>query len=54
MDGGFAQSSAAFITDPAFYAVLVERTAGYSVAALPYELCTQDNGKLLPNTIFEN
>lgn len=52
VNGAFAQSSAALIDDPAIYAVLIERTGTYAVAALPFELCTQDNGDLLPNDLF--
>ncbi|MFN0243837.1 MAG: choice-of-anchor E domain-containing protein [Planctomycetota bacterium] len=40
------------IADPAVYAVLVERLSPYSVAELPFELCTQDNGDLLPTGSF--
>lgn len=52
IDGDIASSSAAEIQDPAFYAVLVERIGQYAVAALPFELCTQSNGDLLPRGPF--
>jgi hypothetical protein len=52
VNGFVATSSAAIIEDPAIYAVLVERTAGYAAAALPFELCSQTNGALLPHSIF--
>ena len=51
--GGNAFSSAENIDDPAIYAVLVERIGGYGAADLPFESTrTQDNGDLLPTTIF--
>lgn len=40
------------INDPAVYAVLVEQITPFSVAELPFELCTQDNGDLLPTGSF--
>ncbi len=52
VNGFVAFSPAALINDPAIYAVLVERTAGYAAAALPFELCSQTNGALLPHSIF--
>jgi hypothetical protein len=52
VDGAFAQSAAAVIDDPAIYAVLIERAGMYAVAALPFELCSQDNGDLLPQDLF--
>jgi hypothetical protein len=52
VDGDFAASTAAFISDPAIYAVLVERAGIFAVAALPFELCSQDNGALLPNGVL--
>jgi hypothetical protein len=52
VNGFVAASPAALIDDPAIYAVLVERTAGYAAAALPFELCSQTNGALLPHSIF--
>jgi hypothetical protein len=36
------------ILDPAIYAVLVEGVGAYNVADLPFEVCTQTNGDLLP------
>jgi hypothetical protein len=54
IDGLIAFTSAASQDDPAFYAVLVERTAGYAAAALPFEMCTQANGGLLSHSIFGN
>jgi len=52
VDGLLAQSTAAEIVDPAIYAVLVERAGSYSVVDLPWELCTQSNGDLLPVSLF--
>jgi len=52
VNGKVAQSSQAEIADPAVYAVLVERAGSYSVADLPWELCTQANGDLLPVGLF--
>lgn len=52
VNGNGAESTAAFIDDPAIYAVLVERSGIYAVAALPFELCSQSNGKLLPNGVL--
>jgi hypothetical protein len=40
------------IQDPAVYAVLVERFGGYAAADLPFELCSQTNGDLLPVSNF--
>ena len=54
VDGLGAQSTAAFINDPAIYAVLVETAGIYAGAALPFELCSQSNGKLLPNGVIPN
>lgn len=48
LDGRQAQSTNTFITDPAFLAVLIENRGTYSTADLPFELCTQTNGDLLP------
>lgn len=51
--GGTAFSTAESITDPATYAVLVERIGSYGAADLPFEsLATQTNGDLLPTGIF--
>jgi hypothetical protein len=52
VDGDYASSPAAFIEDPAIYAVLVEKVGIFAVAALPFELCSQSNGDLLPNGLF--
>jgi hypothetical protein len=52
INGFIAASPATLINDPAVYAVLVERTAGYAAAALPFEQCSQTNGALLPHSIF--
>ncbi len=51
VDGDYAASSAAVINDPAIYAVLVERAGIFAVAALPFELCSQSNGALLPTGV---
>jgi hypothetical protein len=48
IDGVTASSSQEQITDPAIYAVLVESFESYNVADLPFELCSQANGDLLP------
>lgn len=48
LDGLLAQSTNTVILDPAFLAVLVEGRGTYSTADLPFELCTQTNGDLLP------
>jgi hypothetical protein len=48
IDGDTAVSPQKTILDPAFYAVLVERSGVYAVASLPFELCSQTNGSLLP------
>jgi len=40
------------IQDPAFYAVLVERIGTYGAADLPFELCSQNNGDLLPRSLL--
>jgi hypothetical protein len=52
IDGNVAFSVAETIEDPAFYAVLVERANGRAAADLPWELCLQDNGDLLPRAIL--
>jgi len=51
MDGGIANSTAATIPDPAFYAVYIERLFHFSAADLPFEACTQ-SGHLLPDALF--
>jgi hypothetical protein len=48
LDGNVAASTATQIQDPAFLAVLVENRGAYSTSDLPFELCTQTNGDLLP------
>jgi hypothetical protein len=52
IDGCLATSQQETIADPAFYAVLVERIANYSVSDLPFECGRQDNGALLPRGLF--
>ena len=52
MDGAVAQSTSVAIEDPAFYGVLVEKIGNYAVADLPFELCHQTNGDLLPRSIL--
>ncbi len=52
LDGAIAQSTQIVIQDPAFYAVLVERIGSYGAADLPFELCSQDNGDLLPRSLL--
>lgn len=49
--GAIAQSNTTVIRDPAIYAVLVERAGGAAAADLPFELCVQPKGKLLPRTL---
>jgi len=48
IDGLTATSSQETILDPAIYAVLIESFGAYNVADLPFELCSQANGDLLP------
>jgi hypothetical protein len=48
IDGDIASSTTSKIMDPAFYAVLIERTSVYAAADLPFELCSQTNGSLWP------
>jgi hypothetical protein len=51
--GGTAFSTAEQITDPAVYAVLVEKIASHGASDLPFEsVARQDNGALLPRGIF--
>jgi hypothetical protein len=52
IDGHTASSTAETITDPAVYAVLVERADPLCVADLPWEECGQGNGDLCPMGIF--
>lgn len=47
IDGGIAFSTAASVVNPAFLAVLVERTNALSGAELSFELGKQDNGDLV-------
>lgn len=49
VNGASASSSTETILDPAVYAVLIENIRGHSAADLPFELCSQDNGDLLPS-----
>lgn len=51
IDGGTASSTAISIDDPAFVAVLVE-VSRLSAADLPFTIGTQNNGDLLPSSIF--
>jgi len=51
-DGNSNVSSAEFISDPAVYGFLIERVNSTYAADLPWELCSQDNGDLLPTGIF--
>jgi len=51
IDGGTASSSATTIPDPAFVAVLIELGL-FSSADLPFTVGEQDNGDLLPSSIF--
>jgi len=53
IDGQVAFSDADVINDPAIYAVLFERFGQYVVCDLPWELCSQTNGDLFPNGIFD-
>jgi len=52
IDGAVAQSTQIVIPDPAFYAVLVEHIGSYGAADLPFELCSQNNGDLLPRSLL--
>lgn len=47
-DGNSAVSSVEFILDPAVYGFLIERVNSTYAADLPWELCSQQNGDLLP------
>ena len=51
-NGNSAFSSAEFISDPAVYGFLIERVNLTHAADLPWELCSQQNGDLLPTGIF--
>ena len=48
IDGNLAWSSSLEIQDPAFLAVLTERTASYAGAEVSFEMGKQANGDLLP------
>ena len=52
VNGLSASSSSETIVDPAVYGVLVEYVRGQAAADLPFELCSQNNGDLLPNSNF--
>jgi hypothetical protein len=54
IDGQVAFSTQDVIPDPAIYAVLFERVGAYVVCDLPWELCSQTNGDLFPNGIFQD
>jgi hypothetical protein len=49
VDGAVASSMTTSIPDPAFLVVQVERLSFNAGADLPFELCTQPGGALLPN-----
>ncbi|MFT7487290.1 MAG: hypothetical protein ACI9F9_003151, partial [Candidatus Paceibacteria bacterium] len=51
IDGDVANSPTTSIEDPAFYAVLIERIANLGGADLPFELCSQPGGVLLPRSL---
>lgn len=51
IDGVVARSNVETIVDPAIYAVLIERRGPVAVAQLPFELCSQPNGDLLPTNV---
>lgn len=51
IDGVVARSKVETIIDPAIYAVLIERRGPFTVADLPFELCSQPNGDLLPTGV---
>ena len=52
VDGLAASSPQETIVDPAVYAVLIENIRNKSAGDLPFEYCIQDNGDLLPNSVF--
>jgi hypothetical protein len=54
IDGFSASSDFESIEDPAIYAVLIEQHFYelFAAAELPFELCSQDNGDLLPTNVF--
>ena len=51
INGVSASSSVETIMDPAVYAILIENIRGHSAADLPFELCSQSNGDLIPSNI---
>lgn len=51
IDGAEASSTSTTIIDPAFYAVLIERLGSRGGADLPFELCSQEGGVLLPRDL---
>ncbi|HIG10499.1 MAG: hypothetical protein ABGY71_11370 [bacterium] len=51
IDGAVAHSQTTSIENPAFYAVLIERVGAYAAADLPFELCSQSGGVLLPHSL---
>lgn len=52
IDGDEAFSDAEVIHDPAIYALLVEREGAWKAATLPFEICSQVNGDLLPQSVL--
>lgn len=52
INGALSSSTVESIMDPAIYAVLIERIRGRAAADLPFEFCSQENGDLLPTSIF--
>ncbi len=52
INGDQATSSQEVITDPAVYALLIERASGWKVATLPFEICSQSNADLLPHALL--
>lgn len=51
IDGSVATSSVTSVSDPAFLAILVE-TGRVGSASLPFGIGSQDNGDLLPSSLF--
>jgi hypothetical protein len=49
IDGALASSSTTSIADPVFLAMLIEHIGSSGGADLPFELCTQPGGVLLPS-----
>ncbi|MEW6742917.1 MAG: hypothetical protein AB1486_09170 [Planctomycetota bacterium] len=52
LDGGMASSSMVSIDDPAILGCLLEFVGPFGAADLPFEKGTQDNGDLLPRSVF--